>query len=234
MFSLRIMRRTVACPHCHMQETCEGKPGQKIILTCPRCGTRGYVSFPVSTPPHEKTSWYQNYLKKWKLHVGITLATMAILIVLFFIILPLFQGSLHLLTVLSGSMEPEMHAGDVIVSTKVDPENIAVGDIITFRLNSDDDPNRFVTHRVIEITERDGYLQFKTKGDANEDPDSGAIAESQVVGKVVFIIPYIGHIGNFARSILGYIVFIVIPALLLIGNELLNICRNRRKTPINH
>ena len=71
------------------------------------------------------------------------------------------------LKVLSGSMEPAIKTGDLIVVKAIPDSNIEEGDIITFKTN----PDTFVTHRVVEVFDQDGNISFKTKGDANNVED---------------------------------------------------------------
>jgi len=146
-----------------------------------------------------------------------------ILLLLFCIILPTMQGSMHLLTVLSGSMNPEMNPGDVVVSTYTNPEEIQINDIITFAFV--DNPKKCITHRVINITNEG----FQTKGDANEDPDQRTVQSSEVIGKVVLTIPYIGYLPHFAQSPLGFITLIVIPGIMIITAEIRNIAKTKKK-----
>ena len=70
--------------------------------------------------------------------------------------------------VLSGSMEPEVKTGSLVVTRSVDAEDIEVGDIITFYPNAAEE--NMVTHRVIGIG-HSSSLYFETKGDANEELD---------------------------------------------------------------
>ena len=86
--------------------------------------------------------------------------------------------------VLSGSMEPAFHVGSLIYVKSVDPEDIKVGDAITFRLSGEDTA---ATHRVIEI-DRENQC-FYTKGDANETPDASPVPYSSVLGRAVFTVP---------------------------------------------
>ena len=69
------------------------------------------------------------------------------------------------LTVLSGSMEPQLHVGDVVVVDQVPPLDVRVGDIVTFR--DPEDASRLITHRVREIDVNGSDVAFVTKGDAN-------------------------------------------------------------------
>lgn len=89
----------------------------------------------------------------------------------------------------SGSMEPKMYPGDVVIIAKMPADNIELGDVIQFRVPE----GATVMHRVIEIqeTEESGKL-FITKGDANDEPDSEPVRPENVVGKAVMTIPKVG------------------------------------------
>ncbi len=149
------------------------------------------------------------------------------LLLLFCVIMPTMQGSMHLLTVLSGSMAPELNPGDVVVSTYTNPEEIQINDVITFA--AADNPKNCITHRVINITNENGSIGFQTKGDANEDPDQRIVQPSELIGKVVLVIPYLGYLPHFAKSPLGFITLIIIPGVLIIVGEVWKIARIKKK-----
>jgi signal peptidase len=89
----------------------------------------------------------------------------------------------------SGSMEPKMYAGDVVIIAKVPADSIETGDVIQFRVAEE----VTVMHRVIEIQETEaGSKVFITKGDANDEPDSEPVIPENVVGKAVMTIPKVG------------------------------------------
>lgn len=100
--------------------------------------------------------------------------------------------------VLSGSMEPAFHVGSLIYVKSVDPEDIKVGDAITFRLSGEDTA---ATHRVIEI-DRENQC-FYTKGDANESPDASPVPYSSVLGRAVFTVPKLGLFSSWLSSAQG-------------------------------
>lgn len=129
------------------------------------------------------------------------------------------------LTVLSGSMSPFLKPGDMIVVREITPENIKVGDVITYRI----DEKTLVTHRVVEVSRKYGHIAFKTKGDANNTEDPDAVTPDGVVGSMIFKIPYAGYIGRFVRTPGGFIAFIVFPSLLLIAGEIKNILNELSK-----
>jgi len=88
----------------------------------------------------------------------------------------------------SGSMEPTMYAGDVVIIVKTPTDTIEVGDIIQFRKTE----KMTVLHRVIKIQETEGAKFFITKGDANTEPDTDPVIPQNVVGKLVLTIRKIG------------------------------------------
>lgn len=108
-------------------------------------------------------------------------------------------------------MEPTIMTGDVIVvKTQMD---YRVRDVATFR----DSSNHIITHRIIEIKNS----TFVTKGDANRTTDNGNIQFNQIIGKVVFILPKLGFLVVFSKSIPGVIIFMVIPGIYIIVSEIL-------------
>jgi signal peptidase len=89
----------------------------------------------------------------------------------------------------SGSMEPKMCPGDVVIIAKVPADKIELNDVIQFRVPD----GVTVMHRVVEIQETEGGGKvFITKGDANDEPDSEPVIPENVVGKAVMTIPKIG------------------------------------------
>lgn len=128
-------------------------------------------------------------------------------------------GNYKILTVQSGSMEPSIKIGSVVI---VQPaSDYKTGDVITVS----EPANRKVslTHRITEVKERDGKTFYVTKGDANETPDSEERPKENVVGKVLFSIPYVGYPISFAKTRDGLVVLVIIPATIIVYSELLNI-----------
>lgn len=120
--------------------------------------------------------------KIFKFTGGILLFTAFALAILVFI--STFFG-IDKYVVISGSMEPELYAGDmVIVNRNVKYEDITRGDIIIFKYK---DMN--VIHRVIDQKDVDGVRYLKTKGDANARDDGYLTTASNYRGKALFHIP---------------------------------------------
>lgn len=99
--------------------------------------------------------------------------------------------------ILSGSMVPLMNVGDVVIIHKIPGTDAEIGDIVMFPVGS-----MKVTHRIIAVREEDSERLFTTKGDANEDPESDLLAEKNVQGKVVMIIPKLGYVTLLLRGAL--------------------------------
>ena len=123
--------------------------------------------------------------------------------------LPKFVGMTPL-AVLSGSMEPTYHVGSLIYVKDADPEEVQVGEPITFKISDD----TMVTHRVVAI-DTDART-FQTKGDANDNVDGGAVAYENLVGKPVFTIPYMGYLAVYANTTTGMIITVTIILVILI------------------
>ncbi len=129
------------------------------------------------------------------------------------------------MTVLTGSMAPKINPGDMIIDKSVNPESIKVGDVVTYRVNS----NMLITHRVIEIVNKEGKSAFKMKGDANNVEDNNLVTEEQLIGRYSFRIPYAGYVANFARSIYGFVLLILVPAALLIYDQVKTVLSEMKK-----
>lgn len=123
------------------------------------------------------------------------------------------------LTVLSGSMEPSIHTGDVILVQPLRPgETVADRDIITFHVA--EQPDMLITHRVVGVLKVNGKdSAYMTKGDANDSQDLQAVAPNQVLGRYQWRAPYFGYVAHFVRQPLGIVLLVILPGVLLIGSE---------------
>lgn len=129
----------------------------------------------------------------------------------------------------SGSMEPTIPTGSVIWASGVKPENINEQDIITYR--SGTRPNggpEYTTHRVVDIRQNDGSYEFKTKGDKNQKPDPGWVQEENVVARHMVTVPQMGYLLHWLGTVQAFVALVVIPATILIFNELYKIAQEIR------
>ena len=125
-------------------------------------------------------------------------------------------GGFELLVVKSGSMEPAIKTGSIVIDKSFSDYNF--GDIVTFR--NKDNPKETTTHRLVSKQIKGSSTLLTTKGDANDTADSEKITQDRIVGKVLVAIPYLGYIAAFARSLPGLIVIILIPATIIIYEEM--------------
>jgi signal peptidase len=95
-------------------------------------------------------------------------------------------------TVLSGSMRPGLPPGTLVVVRPVEPADLAIGDVITYQLESGDP--EVVTHRVVaQGFDSDGDLLFLTRGDANDVADEKWVQPVQIKGELWYSVPYLGY-----------------------------------------
>ena len=87
----------------------------------------------------------------------------------------------------SGSMDPSISVGDVLVAGPVDEDRLLPGAVIVF-----DDPSGsgFVSHRLVDVLPTGEYV---TWGDANENADSTPIRPDQVRGIGRLVVPFVGR-----------------------------------------
>ena len=146
-----------------------------------------------------------------------------------------FRTDHPILAVASGSMEPVLYAGDLILIEGVDnAADIHVdtkdaeqpGDIIVFYRYDE-----LIVHRAVEETlNSDGTYSFKTWGDNNGWPDGRLVKESEIVGRYLnFKIPWLGNIALFFAPFEVKVAFITLWIVILIMVEFIPVIRKRFK-----
>lgn len=131
-----------------------------------------------------------------------------------------------LYTIISPSMTGTLNVYDVAFTMRVDTDKLKEGDIITFYSTNSFFGGTPITHRIIEIVDvPDSGKMFRVKGDANPKADEEKVIPSNVVGKVLFKIPQLGRVQFFLASKGGWIVAIMIPALVIISYDIYKIFR---------
>lgn len=116
--------------------------------------------------------------------------------------------------VLSGSMETQIHKGDLIISKNVDPSTLKINDIIAYR----DIEGTVTTHRIIDIVNNDGQNLFITKGDNNNTQDQNLVEYNDVEGVYVLRIPGVGSImDGLSQPTTIIIILLAITLIFVIG-----------------
>lgn len=132
---------------------------------------------------------------------------------------PSIGGNVPLI-VLTDSMYPEIKSGDLIICHTADAEQIAVGDVIAF-FDPAGNGTSVVTHRVIEITQEDGSLAWRTQGDANNVADSALVPAKNLVGIYRSRIAGAGNVAMFMQTTQGLILCVLCPIIVLVGYDII-------------
>src|SRR3989344_181694 len=153
---------------------------------------------------------------------GVSVIFIILAIGFVYIAAPIFGNSA--LIVRSGSMQPAIAVGDLAVVKKQASSDYKAGDIIAFKSQ-----DKIVSHRIIGLKNQNGKVFYQTKGDANKNEDQGLVAESAIIGKAYFRLPYLGKLIAFTKTSAGFSLAVIFPALLVIAFEIQNIFKEIKK-----
>ena len=132
---------------------------------------------------------------------------------------PSVAGYLPLI-VLTDSMVPEIYSGDLIICHTIDAEDVKTGDVIAF-FDPAGNGTSIVTHRVIEVINENGEIEFKTQGDNNNTEDRLPVPSDSLVGIYKTRIAGLGNVAMFMQSSTGLIVCVVLPIVLLVAYDMI-------------
>lgn len=149
----------------------------------------------------------------------------AIALALALTVVPAVAGG-RTMTVLSGSMEPAISTGSVVVTKPVDPLTLNAGEVITFSTPGADGGVDLVTHRIARISETERGRLFVTKGDANQTEDVEPVRAANIQGALWYHVPWFGLLRDQLFSRTG-VLFGVAGVLLAAGIWLLPGIRRR-------
>ena len=124
------------------------------------------------------------------------------------------------LVVMTDSMYPEIHSGDLIICQVEEAEDVQVKDIISF-FDPAGNGTSVVTHRVMEIKNEDGQISFITQGDANNIADARPVPADKLVGVYHSRIAGMGHLIMFMQTTQGLLLCVVLPIVLLVGYDMI-------------
>jgi len=139
-----------------------------------------------------------------------------ILVFTFLVVLsPLLPTKKYIYTyiVATGSMSPTIKAGSIAIVKPAKVEALKKGDIITF--TSPRDAKQTILHRIFEVKKSGKFFSFLTKGDNNNDKDSWTVPSVLIKEQLITSIPYLGQPATFLKTRKGFILLIVIPAIIL-------------------
>ena len=186
----------------------------------------------------EESQKFNNLHKK----IGSALSTLALVISIILCLTVVTQvcssgyvqiGGFSLFRVVTGSMEPELPVGTLLICQETEIQQIQEGDIICFRSRNPQIMGKIITHRVINVTvSGEGEPLLETKGDANLSADSEFVTRKNLIGRV----NHYAKDGNFMASLvnvltdkIGFLMLIMFPTLLIAGFILRSCMMNMRR-----
>jgi len=140
--------------------------------------------------------------------------------------IPDFMGYKPLI-VLSGSMEKEIRAGDLVIVKMVDNSTLKKNDVIAYRNSS----NTATLHRIVDIKKEHGEIKYITKGDNNTIADNENVTNKNIEGLFCFKINGMGNILMFLQKPFGLL--IVCIAIITIGISLTVYFNSKNKISIS-
>ena len=132
----------------------------------------------------------------------------------------------------NADMDVHFNAGDIIFVKNVkDKTKLEAGDIIAFMSSNSESYGATITHMIREVKRTDdgkilGYVTFGTNTDTN---DEALVEPAYVLGKYAGRLPGVGHFFEYLRSPIGYVIFILVPFILLILYNGINAIRLFRR-----
>ena len=165
------------------------------------------------------------------------LLVMTVLLCLYAAIQAITQGyvqmfGISMFRVVTGSMEPEIPVGALLLTKATEIDEIALRDVVCFRSQDSAIWGKVVTHRVVEILQMDGEVLLRTRGDANLIWDDYLVDQHTLIGKVIWHTEdgsVLAGIFSFFTNKVGFLGCIVLPCLLLSGLLLKNCVSNIRQ-----
>lgn len=144
----------------------------------------------------------------------------ALLVVMFIIgisLLPL-PDNYKIYSVTTGSMSPTIKVNSLILVRPL--KEYKINDIVTIKIT---ESRKTITHRIVGKINKNNQIIFETKGDANKSKDLENLKPQNIIGKVFFVIPYLGLPIIYSKTLPGLIFLIIIPATIIIYSEILNV-----------
>lgn len=182
---------------------------------------------------NDKKEFKISPLRRFLIILGNSVLILLVLIgvLIGFSLLPI-KNNFKVMSVMSGSMEPTLPVGSLIV---VKPSSeYKVGEIITFLPLNAKTKKENVTHRISMIDESSGNEFFQTKGDANKDPDEENITQDRIIGKFEFKILYLGYILSYVKTLPGLLIIIFIPSIIIVYEEVRKIHKEAKNILAKH
>lgn len=191
----------------------------------------GIENLDIESQPQKNQS--AGFLKILKIIVSVIFWAIMALLVVFSIIsivsknTPTVFGRQYY-AIVSNSMEPEIKTGSLVTVKKIDIDDVEVGDIITYTLETSTGKIN-ITHRVVEVTTYKNEIALVTKGDNLENNDTYYITADMLLGVVTNSTAFVGYLLGFMVSWYGIFSMIMILLIILLASFLVkNYVVNKR------
>lgn len=181
-----------------------------------------------NSPKKTGVFWWLRQMLSWTC----LLAVLGLLTVM--VVIPQLFGT-GSYTVLTGSMSPSMPPGSLIVTKDVEPEELRIGDAITYQIRSGE--AAVITHRIIARTSSSDGVTFTTQGDASPSPDAEQVRPEQVRGVVWYAVPLAGYVNGWLTgeqriwAVGGAVVLLLSYTTFMFGSALVQGVRKRCHNP---
>lgn len=131
---------------------------------------------------------------------------------------------LSMFRVSSGSMEPALAVGDIIVVQACDGSTVKENDIVSYLSDSGETTGQIVTHRVFKAPYQKGdSIYLVTKGDANPTEDRPILA-TQIKGRLLCKLPFLKWLFDVFSTPWGLLALIAL-VLLAFSGELIRLIK---------
>lgn len=137
----------------------------------------------------------------------------------------------RIFTIVTGSMEPKLKVGDIVLVKSTNFDKIKIGDYLTYEGVREELKDKVITHEVVDIIDEDGKKVFYTKGIASKLIDP-AVYENQVYGVVTYKFFILSVMHKIITNVFGFILCIVIPLLYIMAVEIKSLVDEKNKAKI--
>lgn len=129
--------------------------------------------------------------------------------------------------VVTGSMQPTLNVGDVILIKGVENQgDIDVGDIVTYKSTQGAFAGSYITHRVVQIVINNGEYQYIMRGDDNPANDTEYINLEKVTGVYIKNIVFIQFLFGVLSNPIIFILIVVVPLLIILMMQVVNVIKS--------
>ncbi len=140
---------------------------------------------------------------------------------------------IHINVIATGSMEPQLKVGDIIISKSYSDQKLEVGDVVSFVSKSGEVAGQLITHQIINIENGTDGLTVTTKGTASQLADD-PIKDSEIVSVMLYNSKLIGFIYGVVTHPIGFVAVVIVPLVLTVAGEAASIYKqykNNKKEP---